>query len=40
VALLQDGTLTHVGPHQELLARVPAYRELLAADAELEEASA
>ena len=40
VALLQDGTITHVGPHQELLETVPAYRELLAADAELEEASA
>jgi ATP-binding cassette subfamily B protein len=32
VALLQDGTVTHVGTHTELLARVPAYRELLAAD--------
>jgi ATP-binding cassette subfamily B protein len=36
VALLQDGTITHVGDHRELLATVPAYRELLAAD-ELEE---
>lgn len=35
VALLQDGTITHVGEHSELLATVPAYRELLAADAEL-----
>ncbi len=34
VALLQDGTITHVGDHRELLATVPAYRELLAADAE------
>jgi len=34
VALLQDGTITHVGTHRELLASVPAYRELLAADAE------
>jgi ATP-binding cassette, subfamily B, bacterial len=34
VALLQDGTVTAVGTHQELLASVPAYRELLAADAE------
>ena len=34
VALLQDGTITHVGRHSELLATVPAYRELLAADAE------
>jgi ATP-binding cassette subfamily B protein len=40
VALLQDGTITHVGEHSELLATVPAYRELLAADAELEEVSA
>jgi ATP-binding cassette, subfamily B, bacterial len=32
VALLQDGTITHVGEHSELLATVPAYRELLAAD--------
>ena len=40
VALLQDGTITHVGDHRELLATVPAYRELLAADAEeLEEQS-
>jgi ATP-binding cassette subfamily B protein len=34
VALIQDGTITHVGQHSELLATVPAYRELLAADAE------
>jgi ATP-binding cassette subfamily B protein len=34
VALLQDGTITHVGQHSDLLADVPAYRELLAADAE------
>jgi ATP-binding cassette subfamily B protein len=41
VALLQDGTITHVGQHSDLLATVPAYRELLAADAEvLEEVSA
>ncbi|MGH3508900.1 MAG: ABC transporter ATP-binding protein [Nocardioidaceae bacterium] len=40
VALLQDGTITHVGKHSELLATVPAYRELLAADAEVEEVSA
>jgi ATP-binding cassette subfamily B protein len=32
VALLQDGRITHVGKHTELLATVPAYRELLAAD--------
>jgi ATP-binding cassette subfamily B protein len=41
VALLQDGTITHVGLHRELLTTVPAYRELLAADAEdYEEVSA
>jgi len=40
VALLRDGTITHVGDHRELLATVPAYRELLAAESdELEEAS-
>ncbi|MEO6511877.1 MAG: ABC transporter ATP-binding protein [Nocardioides sp.] len=39
VALLQDGSITHVGEHRELLATVPAYRELLAADADLEEAA-
>jgi ATP-binding cassette subfamily B protein len=38
VALLQDGTITHVGDHRELLASVPAYRELLAADPSLEDA--
>jgi ATP-binding cassette, subfamily B, bacterial len=41
VALLQDGTITHVGTHRELLATVPAYRELLAADSDdLQDASA
>ena len=39
VALLQNGTITHVGDHSELLATVPAYRELLAADVN-EEVSA
>ena len=39
VALLQGGTITHVGAHRELLATVPAYRELLAADPSLEEAA-
>ncbi len=39
VALLQDGTITHVGTHTELLAEVPAYRSLLAADDEMAEAS-
>jgi len=32
VALLQGGTITHVGQHSDLLANVPAYRELLAAE--------
>ncbi|SEK94574.1 ABC transporter ATP-binding protein [Nonomuraea pusilla] len=36
VALLRDGTITHVGRHHELLARVPEYRELLAQDADLD----
>jgi len=39
VALLQGGTITHIGEHRELLATVPAYRELLAADPSLEEAA-
>jgi ATP-binding cassette subfamily B protein len=39
VALLQNGTITDVGTHRELLATVPAYRNLLAADAEGDEAS-
>lgn len=34
VALLQNGTITHVGTHQELLEKVPEYRELLAQDAD------
>lgn len=38
VALLDGGTITHVGDHRELLATVPAYRELLSADADLAEA--
>jgi ATP-binding cassette subfamily B protein len=42
VALLQGGTITHVGRHSELMATVPAYRDLLAADADadLEQATA
>jgi ATP-binding cassette, subfamily B, bacterial len=36
VALLSDGTITHVGKHHDLLATVPKYRELLAADADTE----
>lgn len=37
VALLQGGRITHVGQHRDLLASVPAYRELLAAEAERPE---
>lgn len=37
VALLQDGTITHVGTHAQLLAQVPQYRYLLAADDELDD---
>jgi ATP-binding cassette subfamily B protein len=37
VALLQRGTITHVGTHAELLATVPEYRYLLAADDELDD---
>jgi ATP-binding cassette, subfamily B, bacterial len=36
VALLSDGTITSVGTHQELLERVPEYRALLSADADVE----
>jgi ATP-binding cassette subfamily B protein len=32
VALLQGGTITHVGRHSDLMAEVPAYRELLSGD--------
>jgi ATP-binding cassette, subfamily B, bacterial len=35
VALLADGTITHIGTHAQLLATVPQYRYLLAADDEL-----
>lgn len=38
VALLEGGTITHVGTHTELLAEVPQYRYLLAADDELDDA--
>ena len=37
VALLDHGTITHVGTHSELLATVPQYRYLLAADDELDD---
>jgi ATP-binding cassette, subfamily B, bacterial len=36
VALLENGTITHVGTHAELLADVPRYRYLLAADDDLD----
>lgn len=38
VALLENGTVTRVGTHAELLADAPRYRYLLAADEELAEA--
>lgn len=37
VALLDGGAITHVGTHAELLATVPQYRYLLAADDELDD---
>ena len=37
VALLDHGVITHVGTHAELLAAVPQYRYLLAADDELDD---
>ncbi|MFN8033609.1 MAG: ABC transporter ATP-binding protein [Mycobacterium sp.] len=37
VALLDGGTITHIGTHAELLAEVPRYRYLLAADDELDD---
>ena len=37
VALLEDGSITHIGTHAELLANVPQYRYLLAADDELDD---
>jgi ATP-binding cassette, subfamily B, bacterial len=37
VALLQDGRIASVGTHRELLAEVPAYRDLLAQDSDLAE---
>ena len=32
VALLENGTITHVGTHAELFARVPRYRQLMTAE--------
>lgn len=37
VALVEGGTITAVGTHAELLAEVPRYRSLLAADDELDD---
>jgi ATP-binding cassette subfamily B protein len=37
VALLQDGRITALGRHSDLLAEVPGYRDLLAQDSELAE---
>jgi len=37
VALLQDGTITHVGTHHDLLVTVPEYRDLLSAEFDAEE---
>ncbi|HLT62194.1 MAG TPA: ABC transporter ATP-binding protein, partial [Microlunatus sp.] len=37
VALLSNGTISHVGTHAELLQNVPEYRELLSADFNPEE---
>jgi ATP-binding cassette subfamily B protein len=39
VALIERGTITHVGTHATLLAEVPEYRYLLAADDELDDGS-
>lgn len=39
VALLDNGTVTHVGTHSQLLASVPRYRYLLAADDEIDDGS-
>jgi len=37
VALLQDGTITRIGTHAELLEQAPEYRYLLSADDELDD---
>jgi ATP-binding cassette subfamily B protein len=37
VALLQNGRITHVGTHSELLATVPAYRAVLSAEADRDD---
>jgi ATP-binding cassette, subfamily B, bacterial len=38
VALMEDGRITAVGTHSELLANIPAYRDLLSQSSELEAA--
>jgi len=40
VALLSDGRITAVGTHSQLMATVPAYRDLLASRADVSAASA
>jgi ATP-binding cassette, subfamily B, bacterial len=40
VALLQDGTISAVGTHRELLTTVPAYRAILSQDPEADTATA
>jgi ATP-binding cassette subfamily B protein len=39
VALLQDGTISAVGSHSQLLESVPAYREILSQDPESAQAA-
>ncbi|KQQ43056.1 ABC transporter ATP-binding protein [Nocardioides sp. Leaf307] len=39
VALVEHGTITHVGEHRELLATVPAYARLLSAEAWADDAA-
>ncbi|MGI8626794.1 MAG: ABC transporter ATP-binding protein [Geodermatophilaceae bacterium] len=40
VALLDGGTITHVGLHSDLLATVPAYRAILSAESDSDDAMA
>ncbi len=37
VALLQGGTITHVGTHEDLIGSVPAYHDLLAGDTDADD---
>jgi ATP-binding cassette, subfamily B, bacterial len=39
VALLQEGVISHVGRHSDLMREVPAYRDILSQEAEADEAS-